>query len=180
MPKAKKTQDGLLDTWGRKNNRKHADKPCIECGEMFRPMRTISRYCTRQCAWKNNGGQNKKKETWWINAKGYIEGRIWIGEDIQIRVKQHRFIMEGILGRPLEANEDVHHIDGNNSNNTPSNLKLILHGEHSIFSNNNRTHKKGYKLNLTEEERHARSIRAIEQRLADIGRAAIAKYEEKP
>lgn len=41
-----------------------------------------------------------------------------------------RLLMAIILGRPLEADEDVHHIDGNPSNNDVSNLKVINHVEH--------------------------------------------------
>ena len=41
-----------------------------------------------------------------------------------------RMIMEEKLGRALEPNEDVHHIDGDPTNNNPENLEIILHGEH--------------------------------------------------
>ena len=90
MPKAKIQQVGLLDTWGRKN-RKHLDKRCAECKKVFRPKREDSKYCSRKCAWKNNGGHNKKQESWWLNSRGYIEGRVWIGNK-QIRVKQWTYL----------------------------------------------------------------------------------------
>ena len=38
--------------------------------------------------------------------------------------------MEEYLGRPLKDNEDVHHIDGDVTNNDISNLQIILHGKH--------------------------------------------------
>ena len=41
-----------------------------------------------------------------------------------------RILMEQNLGRPLEPDEDVHHIDGNPLNNELSNLKVVKHGEH--------------------------------------------------
>lgn len=41
-----------------------------------------------------------------------------------------RYLMEQKLGRPLSANEDVHHIDGNYFNNDLNNLTIKLHGEH--------------------------------------------------
>ena len=34
------------------------------------------------------------------------------------------------MGRPLEPNEDVHHIDGDTLNNDLSNLEVVKHGEH--------------------------------------------------
>jgi hypothetical protein len=41
-----------------------------------------------------------------------------------------RILMEEKLGRPLEPNEDVHHIDGNPQNNSLDNLEVKLHGKH--------------------------------------------------
>lgn len=37
---------------------------------------------------------------------------------------KHRKVMANSLGRPLTANEQVHHIDGNRGNNNISNLQL--------------------------------------------------------
>lgn len=54
-----------------------------------------------------------------IDRKGYrvlnVAGR---------QYKEHRLVMERELGRPLHANENVHHIDGDRLNNDPSNLEL--------------------------------------------------------
>lgn len=41
-----------------------------------------------------------------------------------------RYLMEQKLGRPLEPQEDVHHIDENPLNNELSNLEIRMHGEH--------------------------------------------------
>lgn len=40
-------------------------------------------------------------------------------------VREHRLVMEAVLGRYLTPQEVVHHKDGNNQNNTPSNLELF-------------------------------------------------------
>lgn len=41
-----------------------------------------------------------------------------------------RFLIEKELGRELLPNEDVHHKDGDVTNNDIDNLEVILHGEH--------------------------------------------------
>ncbi len=134
MPKAIKKQKGLLDTWGRRNRKLHA-KLCLECGETFRPKRKASKYCSRKCTWANNGGHNKKIECWWKDAKGYIQGKIWLDEFTQIRVRQHRWVMEKHLGRKLLKTEDVHHINGDKADNKLKNLELIDHGKHTSRRN---------------------------------------------
>lgn len=42
----------------------------------------------------------------------------------------HRVIAENKIGRLLHSSEDVHHVDGNKSNNDPSNLVVLDHVEH--------------------------------------------------
>lgn len=87
--------------------------------------------------WSRNGGQNRKQETWWVNNRGYMEGRIWI-DGKQRRVKKHRWVMEYHLGRDLNPGEDVHHKDGNKLNNAISNLELLSHSAHASLSNRER------------------------------------------
>lgn len=53
----------------------------------------------------------------------------------QIRVKQHRWIAEQHIGRPLSLNEDVHHINGVKTDNGIENLEVIDHGRHTKLTN---------------------------------------------
>ncbi len=43
---------------------------------------------------------------------------------------QHRFVVESQLGRPLAADEHVHHRDENKTNNDPVNLELLSKADH--------------------------------------------------
>lgn len=63
----------------------------------------------------------------WIHKKyGYREIRV-NGKTMP----EHRYIMEQFLGRKLNRNELVHHIDGNRLNNAIENLEIMTLSEHT-------------------------------------------------
>jgi hypothetical protein len=43
---------------------------------------------------------------------------------------EHRVVAETMLGRPLQRGEVVHHQDENKLNNDPSNLLIMVQGDH--------------------------------------------------
>jgi hypothetical protein len=66
-----------------------------------------------------------------INNKGYVEvkcGRTWVLE--------HRILVENFIGRRLNSQEVIHHINGNKKDNRIENLMLFPNQkEHKAFEN---------------------------------------------
>ena len=97
---------------------------------------------------KSRTGWRKPNKTGWIHL-----GRRVI-QDGDREIFEHRYIMEKHLGRKLERNEVVHHINGDCLDNRIENLQLLTKGEHSTLHNigKDRSGIKG-KWHWTEEQR---------------------------
>lgn len=59
------------------------------------------------------------------------------------KVMQHTLVMTEAIGRRLEKDECVHHIDRDRTNNKLENLRLLTHSEHSAL---HALEDKGYRL----------------------------------
>jgi hypothetical protein len=89
---------------------------------------------TRKFSMKHKENISKSKLKWGeknakslsIKPSGYVE----ITRGPRKGKAVHIVIMEAILGRPLNENEVVHHIDCNPSNNDPRNLRVMSKGGH--------------------------------------------------
>lgn len=71
-----------------------------------------------------------------VSDRGYIRvlARGHPNQMARGHMLEHRLVMEAHLGRFLEKDEVIHHLDGNPSNNTLENLQLFPnHSEHMKF-----------------------------------------------
>lgn len=66
-----------------------------------------------------------------INTRGYLVRKVTTGYKGWMLV--HRLVMEEHLGRPLQQDEIVHHINHNKLDNRLENLQLMTHSEHSRY-----------------------------------------------
>lgn len=100
---------------------------CSTCGKPFAvpPSRSASaRYCSNDCRPRTERSVRPDGYVWvWApdHPDAYVNGRI----------AEHRLVAERMIGRRLRASEDVHHINGDRSDNRPENLEVLDHGTHS-------------------------------------------------
>ena len=61
------------------------------------------------------------------------------GTDKNGIILEHRYVMAKHIGRPIRADEAVHHINGIKTDNRIENLQLMGFGEHSAMHNQERS-----------------------------------------
>lgn len=111
---------------------------CSEIGKMLG--------ATRQAIWekmKNAGVETRKKKLLpyiiYDNKKWTISkttGYYRLTNSRKVHVSLHRYMYEKENNSTILENYDVHHIDGDKTNNTIHNLQLLLKSEHTKLHHN--------------------------------------------
>lgn len=113
------------------------DRKCEVCGQsVYVGGAQLKRYvgggtyCSRKCTRKGLKGRKfrlKKKETTrYTTQAGYVLVKVGIHE----WEFEHRLVVEKRLGRKLQKDETVHHINQIRNDNRPSNLEVLSRTEH--------------------------------------------------
>ena len=120
---------------------------CSLCGSVFsRTLKQVNQVVKRSGTWAckpcantaKNIARAKPVGSRRINNKGYVMVKTKRGYE-----REHVLVAESKLGRGLLTGEAVHHINGVKTDNDPSNIAVMSHGEHSALHNRQRSQQYG-------------------------------------
>lgn len=135
---------------------------CDNCGKYFKTYKCYlkrarkNHFCCKKCEGEYKS-LNNTFENW---VGGYISKSTGY-KTIRINGKnydEHRLVMQKYLGRKLQKNEVVHHINGNKLDNRIDNLKLMTNQEHLKLHGSNRNNQKVCLLCNKLKHHHGRGL----------------------
>ena len=98
-------------------------------------MKKGSRHNKETIAAMKKNRMGSKNANWRGGGRRLSGGYVLITLPNGGRVREHRFVMEGHLGRNIKSNEIIHHINGDSQENRLENLELMTKSEHSRHHN---------------------------------------------
>jgi len=108
-------------------------KSTRDVGEVFNCCHAVVLKMFKRRGWQRRPRPRTRQDV--VMSSGYAH--VFVGEGHHLAgrgcryARLHRVVAEQILGRRLTANERVHHVDGNRTNNDPTNLLVVTPAQHT-------------------------------------------------
>lgn len=107
---------------------------CPQCGKHVEKIRKDGlkqQYCSHKCYAINRERRGAYKDFVIISGYKYIQCPDHPNSTKKGYVAEHRLIAENMIGRYLNQDEDIHHLNFNKLDNRPENIVILTKSEHS-------------------------------------------------